>query len=101
MNQPESSLLLERIAAGDHDALGRFYDRYAGLVNGLALRIVRDRADAEDVLQEVFVQVWRQAARFDTVRGTPEAWSVRQSHARSQGNEVNQKFAKTDHLGHC
>ncbi len=66
--------LLRRIGAGDSQALAEFYDLHAGLVNGLALRIVRERGDAEDVVQEVFVQAWRQAARFDAARGTPEAW---------------------------
>src|SRR5262245_7434261 len=66
--------LLERLAAGRREALAEFFDRYAGLVNGLALRILRDAAEAEDVVQEVFVQVWRQAERFDAARGTPEAW---------------------------
>ncbi len=69
-----SEALIGRIAAGQHDALREFYDRYASLVNGLALRILRDPSDAEDVVQEVFVQAWRQADRFDPARGTPEAW---------------------------
>ncbi len=69
-----SESLLRRLTAGDHHALGEVYDRYAGLVNGLALRILHDRTDAEDVVQEVFVQVWRQADRFDPTRGSPEAW---------------------------
>jgi RNA polymerase sigma-70 factor (ECF subfamily) len=74
MEATPSGELIRRIASGDHQALGQFYDRYAGLVNGLALRILRDTSDAEDVVQEVFVQAWRQADRFDPARGTPEAW---------------------------
>jgi len=66
--------LLRRLSSGDHVALGQVYDRYAGLVNGLALRILRNRTEAEDVVQEVFVQIWRQAERFDPTRGSPEAW---------------------------
>jgi RNA polymerase sigma-70 factor (ECF subfamily) len=66
--------LLERLAAGEREALSAFFDRYAGLVNALALRILRDGAEAEDVVQEVFVQVWRQAERFDAARGSAEAW---------------------------
>ncbi len=66
--------LVRRLAAGDQAALSEFYDRFAGLVNALALRILRDNADAEDVVQEVFLQAWRQADRFDPRRGTPEAW---------------------------
>lgn len=69
-----SEALIRSIAAGEQESLGEFYDRYAGLVNGLALRILRDPSDAEDVVQEVFVQAWRQAGRFDPGRGTPEAW---------------------------
>jgi RNA polymerase sigma-70 factor (ECF subfamily) len=74
MSAPQAESLLRRLTTGDHKALGEFYDLYAGLVNGLAIRILRDRAEAEDVVQEVFVQVWRQATRFDPHRGSPEAW---------------------------
>jgi RNA polymerase sigma-70 factor (ECF subfamily) len=73
-DSPTPRALLTRITAGDGPALGEFYDLFAGLVNALALRILRDAADAEDVVQEVFVQVWRQAGRFDALRGSPEAW---------------------------
>jgi RNA polymerase sigma-70 factor (ECF subfamily) len=66
--------VVRRLAAGDPAALAEFYDRFAGLVNALALRILRDTGDAEDVVQEVFLQAWRQADRFDPARGTPEAW---------------------------
>lgn len=66
--------VLRRLTAGDHAALGEMYDRYAGLVNGLALRILRNTAEAEEVVQEVFVQIWRQAVRFDPGRGSVEAW---------------------------
>jgi RNA polymerase sigma-70 factor (ECF subfamily) len=63
-----------RLASGDQSALAEFYDLYAGLANGLALRILRDSSDAEDVVQEAFVQVWRQAGRYDPGRGSPQAW---------------------------
>jgi RNA polymerase sigma-70 factor, ECF subfamily len=79
---PSESLLV-RLTAGDQRALGEVYDRYAGLVNGLALRILHDRTEAEDVVQEVFVQVWRQASRFDPSRGTPEAWICTMARTRA------------------
>jgi RNA polymerase sigma-70 factor (ECF subfamily) len=66
--------LLRRIASGDHDALADLFDFHSGLVHALAFRIVRDRAEAEDVVQETFLQVWRQADRFDPSRGSPAAW---------------------------
>ena len=70
----ESSTVLQRIASGEPGALAELYDRFAGLVHGLSLRILRDPADAEDVVQEVFVQVWRQAGSFDPGRGSLQAW---------------------------
>jgi RNA polymerase sigma-70 factor (ECF subfamily) len=72
-----------RMARGDHDALADLYDRYAGLLYSLALRIVRLQADAEDVLQEVFTQVWRQATRYDTNRGTVIGWLVTLTRSRA------------------
>src|SRR5258708_5608157 len=83
MTSPQPNQLLIRLLSGDHEALGEFYDLYAGLVNGLALRILRDASDAEDVVQEVFVQAWRQASRFDPSRGTPEAWLCTMARTRA------------------
>jgi len=74
MHEGGAEQLLQRLAAGERDALGELFDLHAGLVHGLALRVLRDPAEAEDVVQEVFVQVWRQADRFDPSRGRPEAW---------------------------
>jgi RNA polymerase sigma-70 factor (ECF subfamily) len=74
MSESQAHALLRRLAAGDQKALGEFYDLFASLANGLALRILRDTSDAEDVVQESFVQVWRQASRYDPRRGSPQAW---------------------------
>jgi RNA polymerase sigma-70 factor, ECF subfamily len=74
MTDRKGSAVLRRLAAGDSLALAEFYDAHAGLAYGLALRVLRDRSDAEDVVQEAFVQVWRQADRYDPERGTPQAW---------------------------
>ncbi len=69
-----AAVLINKVAQGDQQALGTLYDRFAGLVNGLALRLLRDPADAEDVVQTVFIQVWRHADQYDPRRGAPEAW---------------------------
>jgi RNA polymerase sigma-70 factor (ECF subfamily) len=66
--------LIRRVAAGDREAFGRLYDRYAPLVFAFALRVLGRRPEAEDLLQEVFLQAWRQAAAYRQERGTPEAW---------------------------
>ncbi len=68
--------LLRQVAGGDRDAFGRFYDRYAPLVFTFAVRLLRVRAEAEDLLQEVFLQAWHQADRYREERGSPEAWLV-------------------------
>lgn len=75
--------LLARIAQGDRDAFGRFYDAFAGLALGLIRRILRDPAASEDVLQEVFWQIWQEAARYDPKRGSPEAWVVMRAKTRA------------------
>ncbi len=75
--------LLRGMAAGDREAFARFYDRYASMVFPLVLRIVRERTDAADVLQEVFWEAWRAAAQYDPTRGTPEAWLVTRARSRA------------------
>ena len=65
---------IARVAAGDAAGLEALYDRYATLVYSLALRIVRNTSDAEDVTQEAFAQVWVHAKRFDATRGAVAAW---------------------------
>ena len=69
--------LLSRIVARDEDAVGELYDRHNRLLYGLILRIVRDRSEAEEILQEVFVQVWTRAETYNVALGTPAAWLVR------------------------
>lgn len=66
--------LLRQIADGAGDALGLFYDRHASMALGLLCRMLGDRNEAEEVLQEVFLQVWRDARRYDPDRSSPRGW---------------------------
>jgi len=75
--------LIRQMAAGDREAFGSFYDRYASLVYPLIVRIVRDRSDAADVLQDVFWEAWQGATSYDPGRGTPEAWMIMRARARA------------------
>ncbi|MEU6248645.1 ECF RNA polymerase sigma factor SigK [Glycomyces sp. NPDC047010] len=78
---PES--LLHRAALGDEDAFAMLYDRTAPRVYGLCLRIVRDPAQAEEVVQEAMVEVWRTATRFDERRGSAKAWITTIAHRKA------------------
>jgi len=75
--------LVRQMAAGDREAFTVFYDRYAPVVFPLILRIVRERADASDVLQEVFWEAWRDAPAYDAARGSAEAWMVTRARTRA------------------
>jgi RNA polymerase sigma-70 factor, ECF subfamily len=66
--------LIQRVANADREAFAELYDRFAAILQGIVLRIVRSRAEAEDVLQEVFLQIWQRAASYDERRGRLVPW---------------------------
>jgi RNA polymerase sigma-70 factor (ECF subfamily) len=66
--------LIARIRAGDESAMSELYDRYSGIVYGVALRVLGSTTAAEDVLQEVFLQLWRNPQAFDPDRGRLAPW---------------------------
>ena len=66
--------IVSRIAAGEGNALGDLYDRHGRLVYSLACRILRDAMEAEDIVQDVFAQAWREASRYDARRATVAGW---------------------------
>lgn len=75
--------LLLQVARGDEAAFERLYDRMAGTVFGVVRRVVRDPAQSEEVAQEVLVEVWRTATRFDPGRGTALTWVLTMAHRRA------------------
>lgn len=79
----EGIALIRRIADGDGEAFSTFYTRYAAMAFALIRRILPQAAEAEDVLQEVFWQVWQEARRYDERRGSPEAWLLTRVRSRA------------------
>ncbi|MFT4212367.1 MAG: ECF RNA polymerase sigma factor SigK [Microbacterium sp.] len=75
--------LLQAVAGGDRAAFGRIYDALAPRVFGLILRVLVDRAQSEEVLQEVFLEVWQSAARFTPNRGRGRSWILTIAHRRA------------------
>ncbi|HSS19853.1 MAG TPA: sigma-70 family RNA polymerase sigma factor [Pyrinomonadaceae bacterium] len=75
--------LLHAVAGGDEAALARLYDAYRVILFGLLVRILNSREEAEDVLQDVFIQVWRRAKDFDEKRGRPFTWLVTLARSRA------------------
>ena len=68
--------LVALIADGDAEALSALYDRYSGMLLGLANKVLRSSGDAEEVLQETMLQVWKQASRYDPTRSSVSTWLV-------------------------
>src|SRR6185436_6342829 len=93
--------LLGRVAAGDHAAFAALYERSAGRLFAIALRIVRDRAMAEAVLQQAFTAIWERAREFDPAHGDALAWMVAIARAcaidavRSRPRDMNLQRGET------
>ena len=75
--------LLRDVAQGDRTAFAQVYDRISSRVLGLVTRLLRDRAQSEEVTQEVFLEIWQQADRFDANRGSAISWVLTMAHRRA------------------
>jgi RNA polymerase sigma-70 factor (ECF subfamily) len=78
-----SEVLLARVAKGDQAAFASLYDRVSDQVYGLVRRILRDPARSEEVAQEVLLEVWRQAARYEPDKGSAKGWVMTMTHRRA------------------
>src|SRR2546430_9437137 len=87
--------LLTRVARGDEKAFAMLYDELAPRIFGLARRILRDPAQAEEVAQEALVEVWRTAARYDPAKGTATSWALTIAHRRAV-DRVRSEQASTE-----
>ena len=92
--------LIHRVAQGDQSALSKLYDSTGRLVYGLVLRILNEAPSAEEVLLDVFTQVWRQASQYDGNRGAPLAWimTIARSRAIDRLRSTRQELQRKDPL---
>lgn len=82
-SSPELEPLMRKVALGDRDAFAAVFDALSGAVYGVALRVARDPALAEEIAQETFLDVWRRATRYDPARASVRTWVTTIAHRRA------------------
>jgi RNA polymerase sigma-70 factor (ECF subfamily) len=92
MKSMDDRELLRRIARRDEEALVQLYDRYAHILYGVAYRVVRRKDNAEDILQEVFLQVWNRAETYNPVIGIPSVWLIKIARNRAIDYRRSREF---------
>jgi RNA polymerase sigma-70 factor (ECF subfamily) len=80
---PDLVGLLARVARGDHRAFELLYGELAGPIYGVVRQVLRDPAQSEEIAQEVLLEIWRTATRFDPAKGSPAAWALTIAHRRA------------------
>jgi RNA polymerase sigma-70 factor (ECF subfamily) len=92
--QDEDAELVRRVAAGDRKALSALYDRYASPLLGLGLRVLGVRSEAEDLLHDVFLEVWKRAGDYDPARGTVRAWLCLRMRSRALDRQKSPRVSR-------
>jgi RNA polymerase sigma-70 factor, ECF subfamily len=95
---PDDFELMLLIEQQDADALAQIYDRYGGLVFTLGLRMLRDRGEAEELVSDVFLEIWRRCERYDPTRGAPLAYLVTLTRSRAIDRQRSAAFRSKTNL---
>ena len=94
---PSDLELMQGIQRGDPDALSELYDRYNGIIKALILRVIHNEAEADDLLQEIFMEIWNQAKNFSAQKGKPLGWMVTLARRRAiDGLRKKQAYARAE-----
>ncbi len=94
---PSDLELMEGIQAENPDALSQLYDRYNGILKALILRVIHNDAEADDLLQEIFMEIWKQAKNFSAEKGKPLGWMVTLARRRAiDGLRKKQAYARAE-----
>src|SRR5881409_2447525 len=94
---PSDFELMKAIQTGDADALSQLYDRYNGILKALILRVIHNEAEADDLLQEIFMEIWNQAKNFSAQKGKPLGWMVTLARRRAiDGLRKKQAYARAE-----
>jgi RNA polymerase sigma-70 factor (ECF subfamily) len=95
--QPTDLDLMLAIQNGDADALSELYDRYNGILKALILRVIHNDAEADDLLQEIFMEIWNQSKNFSAQKGKPLGWMVTLARRRAiDGLRKKQAYARAE-----
>ena len=94
---PSDLELMQGIQQGEPDALSELYDRYNGIIKALILRVIHNEAEADDLLQEIFMEIWNQAKNFSAQKGKPLGWMVTLARRRAiDGLRKKQAYARAE-----
>lgn len=81
--------LVQRMALGDNTALGALYDRYAGVLYAVGLRILGDTQSAQDLVQDVFLEAWKKSGDYDPTRASVRTWLILRARSRALDRVVS------------
>jgi RNA polymerase sigma-70 factor (ECF subfamily) len=94
---PSDLALMRAIQAEEPEALSQLYDRYSGILKALVLRVIHNEAEADDLLQEIFMEIWNQAKNFSSHKGKPLGWMVTLARRRAiDGLRKKQAYTRAE-----